>query len=162
MSDPTNPILDLQVKARRAAHFTYPGRTVARVILIDESGKKVFDMMIPPLPPELESASEVESSRPAIRSPVAGWDFSVHIPRFDGRDIHIQGRKLQVLRVLAEGEGPVPVETIRNTVWDRYTGSDDVVRWTIGELRKALKKEFPEFEGEIITTTGNGYELGVR
>lgn len=148
----TDPLHDLQAAARRYARHVLPGAACRRVILFDDHKQKVCDVLLPAC---------AGSDEPLVPEVKPGWDFSRTVPRFDGAECAIHGRPLAVLRMLAEADGPVSVEDLR-AAWDGYQAGDSTIRSMVGELRKKMQKLFPMWEGDVLPSTGAGYELGIR
>jgi hypothetical protein len=144
-----DPVHHLQHAARCVGSHLAPGVAVRRVAVFDEQGRTILDVLVPPGVPE----------KPPEALP--GWDFSGNAPRFDGEQKKILGRSLQLLRVLAETDGPVSAEQLR-AAWPDYTPSESTIRNQVADLRKRLKTAFPSWEGECITSTGAGYQLHIR
>ncbi|QJX01234.1 helix-turn-helix domain-containing protein [Frigoriglobus tundricola] len=149
---PPDPIRRLQASARAAAEHVAPGERAARVVVFDTRGAKVLDMTIP------ASASVTEDERPAM--PTVGWCVTDRGATFDGKAVPVTGRKRDVLRVLVENE-TATVDDLR-AAWGDYKAEESTIRWQIGELKKALKAAFPDYPGELIEATGNGYRLLIR
>lgn len=154
-----DPFRQLQAAARRCGRHALPGVAIGRVVILDANGKKVVDLAIPP---DMDSHPEpLANTVRAAPAPRPGWDFSGPTPRFDGTDVPIHGRKADLLRVLAEKNGPATVDDLR-AAWDGYQVEEGTVRWTVGELRKALRELFPGLEGEPVTSGPGGYVLVIR
>lgn len=151
---PRDPVRDLQAAARRAADHSAPGHLARRVVVLGEGGVKLMDVPVPACPcgPEPGGAAEAGAA--------PGWSSRGDALLFDGEPVPIRGRNLDVLRVLAASE-LVTVDELR-AAWSGYKAEDATVRWQVGELKKALKKLFGDFEGELIEATGAGYRLLLR
>lgn len=152
----TDPVRSLQLAARVAGRHVAPGIQIVRVVLIDVSGERVLAVNVP-----LGEASEGPTID-ATPEPRPGWDFAGKV-KFDGTTVPITGRKVAVLKLLAEARKPLTVDDLK-AAWDGDEVSDENVRWTVGELRKLLLKEFPDWTGTdpIKGTKGEGYELMVK
>lgn len=149
----SDPLHDLQAAARRYARHVLPGSVPRSLIIRDEHREMIAQVRVP------ACAGEVEPVSPEVRP---GWDFSKKIPRFDGAECpDIAGRPLAVLRVLAEAAGPVSVEELR-AAWDGYSADDSTIRGAVAALRKKLEKLWPDWEGDLIVSTGAGYGLEIR
>jgi hypothetical protein len=150
---PSDPVQALQAAARRVGCHLVPSAKVGRVVIHDDAGNTILDVMVPPGDVQVDERGE-EEVKP-------GWDFSGGTPRFNGDDKPIYGRPLAVLKNLARTAGPVPVEDLR-AEWDGYQASDSTIRGTVAELKKKLAKLFPDWEGDAVTSTGGGYKLEIR
>lgn len=151
-----DPLQAFQLSARTIGRAVDPGRAVARVVVLDADGRRIIDLAVPPgpvLPVALPAAAE--------QAPPDGWDFSTGTARYDGRRVDVTGRKLALLKVLAEAPGPVPTDDLR-AAWQGYDVSDSGIRWQVVELRKALRRAFPDFEGDPVPASGTGYQLAIR
>ena len=152
-----DPIRQLQAAARAAGQLVAPGSQVARVCIFGVDGRRIADFTVPigaVAVKEPPHAQAEEPSRP-------GWSFSGNSARFDGAPIAIHGRKLDVLRVLAEADGPLGFEDLR-AAWGNYKAEESTIRWTLAELRKDLKRTFIDLEGDPIENTPAGYTLVIR
>jgi len=147
-----DPLHVLQDAARTYGRHVFSGYFAGTLKLYDDAGRKVAEVMVPPC------MAPTEPFAPEVRP---GWDFSRKVPRFDGQEHAITGRPLTVLRALAGASGPVPVEELREA-WDGYQASDSTIRGTVADLRKRLESLWPEWEGDVIESTGAGYVLHVR
>jgi hypothetical protein len=148
----TDPIRNLQSAAASVARHV-AGTVAGRVIVFGPDGRKLLDIAVPAMVAE----SPAVPAEPEI---VAGWHFTPAGPKFDGRPIAIRGRQLTVLKMLAAAEGPVAVPDLRGA-WDGYDVEAGTIRGAIIELRKSLKREFPDWE-ESVTAKGDGYTLLIR
>lgn len=144
-----DPLHALQAAARSYGQHVLPGVQIERVIVVAAGGVKIASVAVPLCGP------------PAI-VPVAaeGWDFAPGETRFDGVLIPIHGQKLALLKVLAEADGPLTVEQLK-VAWLDGIAEDGTIRWTLGELRKALKLLFPGLD-DPITSGPEGYSLALR
>lgn len=150
----SDPLHDLQAAARRYAKHVLPGVAARSLVIRDEHREPIAQVRIPAC-----AGGEAEVAAPEVRP---GWDFSHRIPRFDGTECpDIAGRPLAVLRVLAEAAGPVSVEELR-AAWDGYSADDSTIRGAVASLRKKLEKLWPDWEGDLIVSTGAGYGLEIR
>ena len=149
-----NELRALQQAARRYALSVAPDSRPDVVQVRDVNKKMIVALTLP-----VRDGAEIELG-PAL-GPRAGWDFAGPVAKFDGESIPITGRKLDLLKALAGEEGPVSTERLREA-WGGYAVEETTVRWTVGELRKALKVSFPGFDGDPITTEGAGYSLQIR
>lgn len=150
---PTDPLHQLQAAARSYGDYVYPGFAIRTCVLLDDAGRRI-EVLVPP-------CSGDGSDGPGEPDEIAGWDFSRSVPRFEGVEYPISGRQLKVLKILAEADGPVPVEDLR-AAWDGYNAGDGTIRELVRELKLKLKKLFPARESEPIESTGAGYALGIR
>jgi hypothetical protein len=141
----------IQDAARRFALLV--ASDITRVTLHGPFGKSVT---IAITPRDIKTAAE-ESLTPEVRP---GWDFTSHVAKFDGQPIQIFGRKLGLLRVLAEATGPITIQQMK-AGWHDYDPEDGSVRWTVGDLRKTLKQFFPECE-DPISNDDSGYTLTIK
>lgn len=148
----TEPLKELQRLASRVAGQLAPGEQPARVrvVVYGVTGGRLFDLALPCLTNIVEAAPITES----------GWSVRENAVYFNGDALPIRGRNLDVLRVLIEKD-VATVENLR-VAWDGYKAEDSTIRWQVGELKKVLKKQFPDFEGDVIEGTGNGYRLLIR
>lgn len=151
----SDPLRQLQAAARKCGRHAMPGTTIRRVILLDDANRKVVDVAVPAAPDE--PAERV--LEPQVRP---GWDFSANVPLFDGAPVPIAGRGREVLKVLAEADGPVTTDQLRELVWQGYDATDSAIRYQVVELRKKLLKMFPGWEGDPIPASGNGFTLQLR
>lgn len=152
---PTDPLHDLQSAARRYARHVLPGSVARRIIIVDEHRERIAEVRIPACEDRDAAPSLVPDVRP-------GWDFTSRIARYDGTECpDIVGRPLAVLRVLAEANGPVSVDELR-AAWDGYQADESTIRGAVASLRRKLAKLWPDWEGEIIVSTGAGYGLELR
>ncbi len=155
MSTPSDPVRLLQSAARLAGRHVAPGVQIGRVTLTDISGEKVLHLTIPPAgtdePVAIDTTPEL----------LPGWSFSGGTARFDGTDVPIRGRKLDVLRVLACADGPLRFDDLR-PAWGGYPAEESTIRWTLAELRKDLKRLFTELDGDPIESGTAGYTLVIR
>ena len=95
---------------------------------------------------------------PAPAAP-PGWSFAPDGRAvYDGRPLAVGGRKLDVLRALVGAAGPVGVDGLR-AAWGGTDVDDSAVRFQVAELRKALRAEFPDWEGEVVQASAHGYRL---
>lgn len=145
-------ILTLQRLAFQVGRQLAPHDTPVELILRLGSGRVVR------LPVD-EGGEGTKAFEPEARP---GWDFSRKVPRYYGVDYPtIMGRPLAVLRLLAAADGPLGVEDLR-AAWADYKPEEKSVRNMVGELKKALRALWPDWEGEVITGTGTGYRLEIR
>jgi hypothetical protein len=152
-----DPIRDAQAAVAAFAAHVAPWCHAARFVVIDSDGKTIASLMIP------YGQAAARSPAPQAAVPAAaGWDFSKGIPRFDGGQVPIGGRPGEVLKVLAEADGPVKLEVIRKTIWGDYPIGDGTVRFAIAELRRKLAEAFPTWEGDAVGTSTHGYTLLLR
>jgi hypothetical protein len=149
-----DPIHHLQTAARRAGQHIAPHRPIAKVRLEDFQGLEVASLSVP------SGADEIPETVPEPLA-VPGWDFTGAVPRFDGTLVPISGQKLRLLRVLAESEGPLPVDELRRKAWKDPRTVDVTIRWTIGKLGDVLREAFPGLETPI-TNGIDGYSLALR
>lgn len=154
MTRPADPLRQLQVSARRYGRLVLPGSDIRRVIVLDAAGHKVADVAVPPGDDTPERGPDPEVQ--------PGWDFAGNVPLFDGRPVPIAGRGREVLKVLAEADGPVTTDQLREAVWAGYDASDSAIRFQVVELRKKLLKAFPGWEGDPVPASGAGFELAIR
>ncbi len=145
----------LQRAARRYALSVAPDSRPDVVQVRDVNRKMIVALTLP-----ARESTETDDV-PRVVGPRPGWDFSGTVPRYDGEPVPITGRKLDVLKVLAGEAGPVSAERLRDA-WAGYMVEETTIRWTIGELRKALKVSFPAFDEDPIGTDGSGYSLRIR
>ena len=146
---------NLQLAARRYALAVAPDSRPDLVQVRDVNRKMIVALTLP-----TRECAEIPTTSRAV-GPQPGWDFTALIPRYDGEAVPISGRKLDVLKVLAAEAGPVSTERLREA-WEGYMVEESTIRWTVGELRKALKSHFPAFEDDPIGTEGGGYSLRIR
>ncbi len=147
----SDPLRRLQHAARLAAEHVAPGERAGRVVVFDARGARVLDVLVPASAPAPHEPPD---------APAAGWVVMDRAATFDGTPVQLSGRRLDVLRVLVENE-TATVDDLR-TAWDGYQAEESTIRWQVGELRKALKKLFGDFPGELIESTGAGYRLLLR
>jgi hypothetical protein len=126
------------------------------VVILDASGNKLLEVSIP-----AGIDVDMPTPFPPTREPKPGWDFPPSGPKYDGRPVKIQGRQREVLKALAAAEGPLMVDQLA-AAWADYKPEPGTVRGVVIELRKTLKNLFPEWEGETIEATGEGYTLLLR
>lgn len=175
----------LQSAARRAGKIVSPGMPIGRIELFDLSGKPVLAVAVPfeevaveevwaPAPSESVQVPPKPAAPPAAHAPPKpGWDFSTKpYPLYDGRQIEIAGRPLDLLKLLAEAERPLTIVEMEKA-WD-YPAAEGqtwlppengTCRWTLGDLRKKLKAAFPDFPGSHLDTVkneGHHYWLTIR
>jgi DNA-binding response OmpR family regulator len=148
-----DPLHELQASVRRYARHVLPGSHARRCVILDEHQEEIAAVRVPAC-----EGKDAETLAPEV---VSGWDFRGHLPRFDGVEYPISGRPLAVLRVLGEASGSVSVEDLR-AVWDKFDVSDSTIRGAVADLRKRLEKLWPDWEGDVIEATGNGYSLHIR
>jgi hypothetical protein len=148
----SDPLQRLQAAARAAAEHYSAGHPARRVIVLGEDGAKLIDANVPLCACQPAPAPEPDE--------VPGWAVRNGRAYFDGTLVPISGRKLDVLRVLIDKE-VASVDDLR-AAWADYRPEDSSVRWTVTELRKALKAAFSDFDGELIQTTGHGYALTLK
>lgn len=150
-----NTLVHLKAVARQVIeeHDDGPPSDGDRVIVF-RHGRKLIDLRVPHCCPAEETDAK--------SLPRPGWDFADGRARFDGTLVPIVGQKLAVLKVLAEARRPLAVDDLKAAWGDEV--SDENVRWTVGELRKLLQKEFPDWTGAdpISGKKGEGYELVIR
>lgn len=159
MSNTHDPLHNLQQAAVAATRHLTPSRSAGRVIVLDSSGNRVVDVAVPILE---HTPTPGAGLQPITSEPKPGWDFTTAGPLFDGEPVAIRGRQLDVLRALAEAEGPLSVGMLRKQCWAGYPAEESTVRWTVNELRKTLKTLFASWEGDIISADGDGYTLTLR
>ena len=125
------------------------GRARARrVVILDKNSDRIAEVRIPPC----------EDEKAIIPTAPPGWDFSGAVPRFDGTLVPLTGRKLEILRLLADGP-PLQGKEIRDKLDPLM--SEGTARWHVGDLRDALAKLFPGL-AEPIENTSEGYRLTLR
>ena len=153
-SNAPDPLHALQAAARRCARHVAPGCYAARVVILDASGRELLGLTVP-------VAAVAPVATPEPEPSVAGWSFDNLRPFYDGRPLDIHGQKLKVLREFVESKEPLSVEALKNRAWKDHRTTDETVRWSVGELRKALRAYFPELEDPIPNGI-DGYSLQIR
>lgn len=153
-----DPLHAFQAAARAYALAVHPHAIPKRVVIYDADGGRIVEVRLhngcgATTPPEFAAlASDVK----------AGWDFSRKVPVFDGKHLpEIAGRSLAVLRVLAEAPGPVDVDGLR-AAWPDYAPAENSIRNQVAELRKLLKRLWPDWSGDPLPASGSGYSLEIR
>lgn len=136
----------LQDAARAAAREVCPDVTAARVLVLAPDGDRLLDVTLCVAP---QSGTEE----------VDGWRIAAGTVTFEGAEVSVTPRELDVLKVLLRTE-IVAMDELRKA-WDGYSVEESTARWTIGQLRKHLADQFPD-AGEVIETTGRGYRLLLR
>lgn len=163
-SNAPDPLHALQAAARRCARHVAPGCYAARVVILDASGRELLGLTVP-AGDDLDTPAQVAAVAPVAtpepEPPVAGWSFDNLRPFYDGKPLEIHGQKLKVLREFVESKEPLSVEALKNRAWKDHRTTDETVRWSIGELRKALRAYFPELEDPIPNGI-DGYSLQIR
>lgn len=152
MSATHDPLKELQLAAARAAEHTSPGERAFRVVVFGANGAKLLDAAVPACCCGKAAATGSTVS--------AGWVVTDRAATFNEVAVPVKGRSLDVLRVLAGGD-VVSVDELR-AAWGDYNAEDGTIRWQVGELRKVLKKQFGDFPGELIESTGAGYRLVLK
>lgn len=153
MPPPRDPLRELFLAALFAAHQMGFAERPTRVVLYCREKRKIVDLEIP-LTISPNDQAHVEEDVPA------GWSIIGNAVMFGGQRIPIAGRKLDVLRVLIEKE-VATLEDLR-AAWGGTVIEDGTIRWQIVELRKTLAAAFPDYPGDTIPATGNGYSLQIR
>jgi hypothetical protein len=144
-----DPIQQLQAAVRRVVAAYAADRSAGEIVITDADGKRLFTLPIP------QGAAVAESG------PSPGWDFSRTIARFDGIEIPIYGKPLDLLKLLAAATGPMKLTELF-VAWPNYTPAESTVRGHLEELRAKLKALFPLWEEQVTFTPKAGYELAIR
>lgn len=122
------------------------------------------------LPPDLDLTELLNAARatPSTTPPTSppwpppdGWHFRVAEFSFDGKVYPLVGKKLELLKALAERPGEfVGYEELRRRVWKDYPIEDGGIRTQVSLLRQELKKLMGlGEEEEVIAGAGGGYRL---
>lgn len=156
----SDPLHELQSAARKYAAHVLPGVVARRLIILDEHRERIAEVRIPAC---AEGETVGVGPAPPTIAPLAlpGWDFSAPTPRFDGQPIAIHGRKRDLLKLLAESPIPLSVEQMKAAWGPDYTPEPGSVRWTVGDLRRALTSLFPGC-GDPVHNDDAGYSLTIR
>ena len=152
----SDPIKRLQIIAREAALHINPDSRAKAVIIIDANGDQIVRINVQGSNGG-HAASLKEEPTPIVES---GWSERNGKIYFDGTPIPLAGRQLDLLRVLIEKESAT-VDELR-PAWKGSIVEESTIRWTVGELKKSLKKLFGDFPGDLIKSSGEGYSLQLR
>lgn len=150
---PNDYIRDLQAAARAAAeHCAHQSAT--SVAVFGGGTQLLINVAVPAGP---DSKGKVPEP-PPLDAP--GWHVTDRAAALDGTPVALTRRQLDVLRVLV-GCDIASADDLR-AAWDGYPAEEGTIRWQVGELRKALKRQFGDFPGDLIESTGTGYRLLLR
>lgn len=146
-----DPFHDFQRAARRLANHIAPGVPMGWVALFDAQRQNIAEVRVP-------AAACAEAADDHM-----GWDFSAGVPKFDGEEVPVAGKPLEILKLLAGTDGPMKLREIRRRVWDGANLPDEsTVRQHVMDLRDTLAEHFPEWKDEFVRTTPHGYQLLFR
>lgn len=148
-------LITLQEAARAYGRLVNPGAIAAEVRIRFHDGSKAS------LPVPIMATTPVPAKVYAPTLPESGWSFFNNRPFYDGKPIDITGQKLRLLRVIAEAEGPLSVDDLRAKAWRDSRTEEVTIRWSVGELRKELRKLF-DFEDDPIPNGPDGYTLALK
>jgi DNA-binding response OmpR family regulator len=146
-----DPLKQLLMAARAAARYLAPGTVPERVMVLAAGRVRIVELAIPFGVDE----APAEEERPAS---VAGWSFAGKVAHFDGVPISISPSRVRLLRAIAEAASALTARELLERAFDRETDVANV-RYHVKELRRELKAAFPNFEGELIAGTDEGYKL---
>lgn len=160
-----DPLHDFQRAARRLAGHIAPGVSPRWCQIMDDDQHTIATVRIASCVacsdgPAVAGgpAAATASLEPDLRP---GWDFTRAVPRFDGDEVKLAGRPLDVLKLLHAADGPLKVDALRK-IWDGYDVGESTIRYAIAELRKKLAEQFTSWEGEFVANGPHGYTLEFR
>lgn len=157
---PNDPLHELQRAARRAAQHVANGVSPRWCLLLDEHRKRIVEVRVPCCGSGDSGQGDASSlvSFAAVVEARPGWDFTRAAPQFDGTEVKLAGRPLDVVKALYEAGGPLKIDAMRK-IWDGYDVGDSTIRYAIAEARKKLAEQFASWEGEFIANGPHGYTL---